>query len=163
MTTNMFSIWSLMILDKEGKRIYVKYYNDYIQEYEQQRVFELELHKNTQSDELNDLIILEDTITVFQKYPQFIIYATTSKNENELALQKVLDTINRTFEKIFRDEMDLEIILVNLDVVILVFDEIVDRGLVFEIDESLIAERTLIKEESSQSLTDMIFGAFFRK
>lgn len=67
-------------------------------------------------------------MVVFKSYSNFGIYLIGSKNENELILAEVIDTLNAVLESIFTESVEKSGIVQFMTVFLLVVDEVIDNG-----------------------------------
>ncbi len=72
--------------------------------------------------------MLEDIVSVFKFGSDTIMYAIGSTDENELILTSVLDGAFESLSGMLRGHMDRTVMLDNLELLLLTFDEVVDGG-----------------------------------
>ncbi|KAK4395107.1 Coatomer subunit zeta-1 [Sesamum angolense] len=86
-----------------------------------------------------EIIILVNKIVVYRFVQDLHFFVTGEDDENELMLATVLQGFFDGVALVLRNNVDLSEALENLDLLLLCFDEIVDRGIVLETDGSIIA------------------------
>ena len=137
MTGMVGDVKGVMVLDNEGKRIIAKYYNcpRGLESNSSQKAFEkqLFLKSNKQGSNgkggnmyENDIMTIDYYTAVFRCYTDMTIYLIGDKDDNELVLAMVLDTINQCFDKIFKHSIERKSLINNMTAVILVIDELID-------------------------------------
>jgi hypothetical protein len=86
--------------------------------------------------------------------------------QNELILTAVLDAGYEAIADLLRDQLDQRSILDNLELVLLALDELIDTGVILEIDPKAIKNRVLMMDASASAdpaLGDMTIGEAFEK
>ena len=132
----------VVVLDNEGKRIIAKYYNSpkSLETNAQQKWFErqLFLKSNKQGGTSgaaaskplnmyeNDIMTVENYVAIFRCYVDMTIYILGDKDDNELILAMVLDTVHECFDKVFKHSIERKSLINNMTAVILVIDELID-------------------------------------
>ena len=71
-------------------------------------------------------------------------YVVGSSDSNELILGTVLDTLLDSVGTLLKESIDKHSLLNNLELILLVMDEIVDNGVIFETDPYKVANRVLM-------------------
>eukprot|EP01120_Amphizonella_sp_Union-15-10_P009749 TRINITY_DN3766_c0_g1_i2.p1 TRINITY_DN3766_c0_g1~~TRINITY_DN3766_c0_g1_i2.p1 ORF type:complete len:173 (-),score=38.12 TRINITY_DN3766_c0_g1_i2:72-590(-) len=147
---SLFSIRFVLILDSDGGRIIAKYFPTNKEEFstEKDRVnFEKNLWKKTRQQNTE--------ILMFENSADVIFYVGGSSEENELILLSALNSYYECLAYLLRDQVDKRMLIENLDFVLLSLDELVDRGILLEVDANEIAQRTALKStESDVPLTE---------
>jgi coatomer subunit zeta len=166
-------IKGVVVLDNEGKRIIAKYYNTPkgLESNTQQKWFErqLFLKSNKQGTSTtssstgaagssgssgaskplnmyeNDIMTVENYVAIFRCYVDMTIYILGDKDDNELILATVLDTVHECFDKIFKHSIERKSLINNMTAVILVIDELIDQGILMATDSLTILKRINIK------------------
>ncbi len=132
----------VVVLDNEGKRIIAKYYNapKGLESNSQQKYFERQLFlksnkqgsggSGSSSKPLNmyenDIMTVENYVAIFRCYTDMTIYILGEKDDNELILAMVLDTVHECFDKVFKHSIERKSLISNMTAVILVIDELID-------------------------------------
>lgn len=169
-------IKGVVVLDNEGKRIIAKYYNapKSLETNPQQKWFErqLFLKSNKQGTGTsaaaaaggstgpskplnmyeNDIMTVENYVAIFRCYVDMTIYILGDKDDNELILATVLDTVHDCFDKIFKHSIERKSLINNMTAVILVIDELIDQGILMATDPQTILKRINIKGAVGPSL-----------
>ena len=160
----------VVVLDNEGKRIIAKYYNQPrgLETNGQQKAFEKTLFfkSNKQGASStsastsgsgnagsskplnmyeNDIMTVENYVAIFRCYTDMSIYILGDKDDNELILAMVLDTVHECFDKVFKHSIERKALINNMTAVILVIDELIDQGIVMATDSATILKRINIK------------------
>ena len=71
-------------------------------------------------------------------------YVVGSSDSNELILGTVLDTLLDSVGTLLKESIDKHSLLNNLELILLVMDEIIDNGIIFELDPYKVANRVLM-------------------
>ena len=69
---------------------------------------------------------VENYTAIFRCYVDMTIYILGGKDDNELVLAMVLDTIHECFDTIFKHTIERKNLINNMTAVILVIDELID-------------------------------------
>ena len=155
----------VVVLDNEGKRIIAKYYNTPrgLETNQMQKAFEksLFIKSNKQGSSgnatkplnqfENDIMTVENYVAIFRCYTDMTIYILGDKDDNELILAQVLDTVHDCLDKIFKHSIERKSLINNMTAVILVIDELIDQGIIMAIDHHTILKRINMKPSSQQS------------
>lgn len=97
----------------------------------------------------NDIMMVEDYVAVFRCYTDMTIYVIgDAKNDNELILASVLDTIHDCFDTIFKHNIERKSLINNMTGVILVIDELIDQGIIMQLDSTTILQRISSKGDA---------------
>ncbi|XP_020548032.1 coatomer subunit zeta-1-like isoform X2 [Sesamum indicum] len=136
------TVKNILLLDSEGKRVAVRYYSDDWPTNAAKLAYEKSVFTKTQKTNARaeaEIIILENRIVVYRFVQDLHFFVTGEDDENELMLATVLQGFFDGVTLVLRNNVDLREALENLDLILLCFDEIVDRGIVLETDGSIIA------------------------
>lgn len=77
-------------------------------------------------------------------------------SQNEIILDTVLNGLFTALNTLLRGQMEGRNMLDNLETVMLAVDELVDGGIILEIDPQLIVNRVLMRgDDTAQPITDM--------
>lgn len=117
---------------------------------DQQSTFETSVFEKTRkmmSQQENNILLLDDNIITFVARGDLHFYVVGSVSENEIILSAILTAITDSLDILLRGESSKTRVLENLDLVVLVYDEIIDNGLVLELDPETIAERVSMEGE----------------
>ena len=133
--------------------------------YEQQTAFETTLyrktkHTNTRSEA--EIIMLEKNVAVFRVANETRFYVVGSNEENELIVSAVLDGLYEAINTLLRGQTDRKTMLDSTELVILTIDELVDGGMILEIDPHRIVSRVLMRgvdgDGDQVPLTELTIG-----
>ena len=92
---------------------------------------------------------IEAYVSIFRVYSDMSFYVLGNRDENELCLSMVLDTINNCFNAVFKQVIERRNLIQNMTAVILIIDEVIDNGVVLQLDDSEVLQR--IKQKPSKS------------
>ena len=86
----------------------------------------------------NDIMTVENYVAIFRCYVDMSIYILGDREDNELILAMVLDTVHECLDKIFKHSIERKSLISNMTAVILVIDELVDQGIVMTMEPATI-------------------------
>ena len=87
----------------------------------------------------NDIMNVDDYVAIFRCYTDMTIYVLgDGKHDNELILASVLDTIHACFDTVFKHNIERKSLINNMTGVILVIDELIDQGIIMNLDSTTI-------------------------
>jgi len=138
---------NILLLDSEGKRIAVKYYDDEWASLSQQLAFEKSVFQKTQRANARgeaEIILFDDTIVVYKFINDLHFFVTGSVDENELILNSVLTGFFDSIAMLL-SVVERKTVLENLDLVLLALDEITDSGVILETEPQVIASRVTMR------------------
>jgi hypothetical protein len=97
----------------------------------------------------NDIMNVDDYVAVFRCYTDMTVYVLgDGKYDNELILASVLDTIHDCFDQVFKHNIERKSLINNMTGVILVIDELIDQGIIMQLDSQIILQRISSKDMS---------------
>jgi len=154
------SVLGVLILDSEGNRIIAKYYKGYMAGQAEQTKFEQKLLKKTKNNTATrsdaDVIIFDSQIVIFRCGADTRFYIIGGEDENEIILDTVLAGLFTALNTLLRGQLESRNLLDNLETVMLAVDELVDGGIILEIDPQNIVNRVLMRsDDTAQPITDM--------
>ena len=147
------NVKAVIVLDNEGNRIIAKYYNSErskgLEATPQQKVFEKAIFTKSNKQEgadtaklnmyENDIMNVDDYFIIFRCYTDMTVYVVgDGKSDNELILGTVLDTIHDCFDRVFKHNIERKSLINNMTGVILVIDELIDQGIIMQLDSAII-------------------------
>ena len=148
------NVKGVIVLDNEGRRIIAKYYNQErnkgLENNALQKHFEKICFQKSNKTEggskttmfENDVMNVDDYVAVFRCYTDMTIFVIgDGKQDNELILASVLDCINECFEQVFKHNIERKSLINNMSQVILVIDELIDNGIIMNLDHRTILSR----------------------
>jgi hypothetical protein len=95
-----------------------------------------------------------------------ILKLTFAFLQNELILSAVLDGGYEAISSLLRDQLDQRSLLDNLELVLLALDELIDTGVILEMDPIAIKSRVLMMDANasgSEALGEMTISEAFEK
>ncbi len=96
-----------------------------------------------------DIVQVDKHTVVFQFETDLFFYILGSLNENELVLAEVLSALIDALQIIFRSQLEKRTFLENFDLIVLACDEVIDDGIIIEVDANTIAQKVLAMEGGS--------------
>eukprot|EP00924_Labyrinthula_sp_SR-Ha-C_P008252 augustus_masked-scaffold_11-processed-gene-7.60-mRNA-1 protein AED:0.12 eAED:0.13 QI:0/0/0/1/1/1/2/0/391 len=158
---------AVVILDaEEGVRIHAKHFMPQLRLYKQQVEYEARLFNKTKSSSSKktsneyEAILMDNpsSVCVYRQTSDSIFYVIGNSQENEIMLMSVLKGLYESLSSILRQNLSKKNLLMSLDVVLLAVDELVDGGLILEVDPRLIAQRVLMKDGSGGDAGEVNVG-----
>jgi hypothetical protein len=138
------TITAIAILDGEGKRVYSVYYDSTFPSYKEQREFEESLFKKTK-DASGEIVMLDGITCVYRSNVDLFFYVMGSQSENEIMLFSVLSGLFDAFSMLLKRHVEKRQLFDKMDAAILIIDEIVDGGVILEVDPNVIMQRAAVK------------------
>ncbi len=108
--------------------------------------------------------MFDNIILVYKFIGDVYFYAVADVGENELILASVLQALCDSIGMLLRNVVDKKSVLESYDLVLLAMDEIVDGGIILEIDPQQVAQRVTMRGEdggASLSLSDQTLSQAF--
>ena len=142
------SVCGVILLDADGKRIVAKYYKSNFASPPDELAFEKKLSEKTMRTNAKteaEIIILDGLVTVYRNCGDVWMYIVGSQLENELILVTVLGALYETLTSVLRASPDKRMLLDNFDTLLLTLDEMLDQGMILEVDSAAIANRVGMK------------------
>lgn len=141
-------ILGLIILDNDGGRIAVKYTPDarhpQLKEYDTQAAFEADLmqrvHRLPTRNDV-EVVIMKSTVALFRSINDICIFVVADADENAFILLEVANEIPTVLNNITSGQVGKRQLFDHLDDVFLMLDEIVDEGVIFEVDPNMTTNR----------------------
>ncbi|XP_044485603.1 coatomer subunit zeta-2-like isoform X2 [Mangifera indica] len=146
------SVKNILLLDSEGKRVAVKYFSDDWPTNGAKLGFEKNVFIKTLKTNARmeaEIALLENNIVAYKFVQDLHLFVTGGENENELVLTGVLQGFFDAITLLLRNNVEKREALENLDLIFLCIDEIVDQGIILEMDGSVIAEKVAIHSMES--------------
>ncbi|GAU93637.1 hypothetical protein RvY_05547 [Ramazzottius varieornatus] len=148
---SLHTVKALLILDADGNRLIAKYYDDRFPNLKEQKAFERNLFAKTHKAS-GEIILLEGLTCVYRSNVELFFYVIGSSHENEIALTQVLNCLYDTCQRFLGKIFDRRTFMDNMDSAFLVVDEIVDGGVICEMDPDVIVQRASIRTEEQTPL-----------
>lgn len=149
----------IFVLDNNGGRIAAKYWRDKILEddVKAQIAFEKRLLAKvakmpTRSEP--DILLFEQYVVVFRLYNDIRIFVMAPAAENELLVLSAFCTVDDSLTGLTGGNMTARILSENMRLVALVIDEVVDDGLIVEVESADVVARL----SASREVDDMTAG-----
>ncbi|KNC81068.1 coatomer subunit zeta-1 [Sphaeroforma arctica JP610] len=161
MSLSLYSIKAVILMDNDGNRIIAKYYDDTFPTAKEQLVFEKSLFNKT-CRQHSEIVMFDGLTTVYRSNVDLFFYIVGSSDENELMLMSVLSTFYDAVAILLRNQVEKRLVFDNLDAIFLVVDEMVDNGIVFEADGSIIASRAIVRGGEDISLAEQSISQAFQ-
>ncbi|KAL3671540.1 hypothetical protein V7S43_003459 [Phytophthora oleae] len=128
------SVKAIFILDSDGNRVCAKYYDKSYPTQKEQLALEKKLYAKTKNSNARleaDVILIENIVSVYRCGSDTTMHVVGSASENELILLTVLDSAFDAVSNLLKGRMDRHVMLDNIELVLLTFDEVVDGGSLF--------------------------------
>ena len=141
-------VLNVLLLDAEGKRVAVKYYDETMTTVAQQMAYERQIFAKTARNNARgdaEIILVDDKVVVYKFAADLHFYVTGSADENEIILSTVLNGFFDAVSLLLRGMLEKRSALENLDLVLLTIDELVDNGIILETDANVIANRVSMR------------------
>ena len=139
------SIQFFLILDNAGKRIYCNYYTDEYKTIESQLDFEKKLCQITDKYMVDksdlDIINFANFNILCKINSEISFFIGQDENENEILLEKVYNEFETQLFNIIQDSLTREKILNSYDKIIILIDEMINGGLVLNLDNDSLYNR----------------------
>mmetsp|Transcript_4335 Transcript_4335/g.9365 ORF Transcript_4335/g.9365 Transcript_4335/m.9365 type:complete len:179 (-) Transcript_4335:491-1027(-) len=150
--TTLPSISSLIILDNEGRRLAAKYYEPAWKNVQKQMSFEKLIFSKTSHSTQHelDVLVLDNSLVVYRCASDFQIYVTSSSSENEVIIATVLHGLYGALSLLTNGLLEKQILLEHFDVCMLAIDELIDEGIILEIDPDGIYQRVCMHDSTSE-------------
>jgi len=143
---------NLLLLDSEGKRIAVKYFDENKSSVTAQANYEKSVFAKTSRTNARgeaEITMFDEVVVVYKFFGELMFYVTGAQEENELILYAVLQAFYESISLLLRGAVAKKTVLENLDLVLLAMDETVDGGLILETDPATIASRVAMRGADS--------------
>lgn len=166
MTSLSSEIKAFLIMDSSGRQICCKYYSDEFKSLDARAQLEKKLPMHTDALAESDILIINNHVIVQKCSSEGTnFYIVGSDQENELILSAVLDGGFEAISSLLHDQLDQRSLMDNLELVLLALDELIDTGVILEIDPKAIKNRVLMMDASATdpALGDMTIGEAFEK
>ena len=159
---SLYTVKAILILDNDGKRLLAKYYDDTYPTSKEQKLFEKSLFDKTQKSD-SEIALLEGLTVVYKSNVDLFFYVVGASNENELILMSVLTCLYDSINTLLRKNVEKRILLRNLDSIFLIVDEIIDGGVVMQIDGTSVIDQIATRGEeiplTEQSISQVFQSA----
>lgn len=159
----MKSIKGLVIMDNDGARILSKYYDNHFASLKDKIEFEQALFKKTYNTDF-EIIAIQGLTVCYKSSVDLLFYVVGSGEENELILVETLYTFFDTISAILRKNVEKKALFDKMEHIILAADELIEQGVIMEVEASSIVSRVHPKHEqdvpiSEQTMTQVLQSA----
>mmetsp|Transcript_6095 Transcript_6095/g.15538 ORF Transcript_6095/g.15538 Transcript_6095/m.15538 type:complete len:181 (-) Transcript_6095:114-656(-) len=144
----MPKVKNILLLDADGKRIAVKYFDEAMKTVPAQMAFERQVFGKTSRTNARgeaEIALLGEHLVVYRFVGDLHFYVTGDCNENEIILSTVLSAFFDAVSLLLRSVMEKKAVLENLDLVLLCLDELIDGGVILETEPNVIANRVSMR------------------
>jgi hypothetical protein len=148
LTADIPSVTAVIILDQEGKRIIVRYFNATFADSKEEKAFEKKLYDKTARTNAKteaEIILMDGYVTVYRNTSDVWMYVVGAQAENELILVNVLGALHGALSTLLRAPPDKRNMLDNFDTLLITLDEMLDVGMILETDAAAIVNRVGMK------------------
>ncbi|CAL6306169.1 unnamed protein product [Bathycoccus prasinos] len=151
-------IKSILVLDGEGKRIAVKYFDPELNSIQTQlsferSIFQKTIRTNARSEQ--EIILFESDIVVYKFTSDLLFFVSSGEEENEIIVGTALQALFESISLLLRGIVEKRTALENLDLILLSIDEIVDGGVILETDPNIIASRVSMRGVEGEYSMDL--------
>jgi len=160
---SLYNIKAIMIMDNDGSRLLAKYYDDtiYPSLREQKNFEKLVFDKTHKAD--SEIALLEGLTVVYKGNVDLFFYVVGSSTENELLLTAVLQCLYDSINTLLRKQVEKKSLLKHLDSILLILDEMVDCGVVMQVDSNQVLDQIVMRGDdlplAEQSISQVIQSA----
>lgn len=157
---NMYTIKAILILDCSGRKILTKYYDQHIlSSLKEQSNLETGLvSKCTKEDKGvlggnegvmgGNVMAWKKFSVVYKSNADLYFYVLGNESENMMLLDSVLLCVYGSISKVLRKQVDKQTLMNNIEMVMLIVDEAVDRGIVLETDSNNLLDKISLKTDN---------------
>uniref|UniRef100_A0A1A9VF84 Coatomer subunit zeta n=1 Tax=Glossina austeni TaxID=7395 RepID=A0A1A9VF84_GLOAU len=140
-------IKGMCIMDNDGNRILAKYYDkNILSTVKEQKAFEKNLFSKTHRSN-TEIIMLDGLTCVYKSNVDLFFYVMGNAYENELILLSVLNCLYDSISLILKKNVEKRLVLDNLEIIMLAFDEICDGGIILDADPSSVVKRVDLRND----------------
>jgi hypothetical protein len=139
---SMYMIKAVLILDNDGERLISKYFdNELFPTAKEQRAFESKLFDKTSKDQDSEIVLLDDLTIIYRSNVDLFFYIVGDASENELILSNLLAAFYDSVSNVLSKNVEKRCLLANLHSILLIVDELVDDGIIMDIDCNSIMQK----------------------
>ncbi|CAG5087257.1 Oidioi.mRNA.OKI2018_I69.PAR.g11499.t1.cds [Oikopleura dioica] len=143
---SLYTVGGVIILDNDGKRLLGKYFGDEFPTLKEQKPFEKKIFEKTRKRD-DEIVLLDGQTICYKTNVDLLFYVIGSQDENELLLSAVLNCVYDSISLILRKNVEKRALYHHLENVFLAIDEIIDQGIIMEIDPNNVYNRLAIRSE----------------
>ncbi|XP_026693500.1 coatomer subunit zeta-1-like [Ciona intestinalis] len=159
---SLYTVKAILILDNDGERLLAKYYDDTYPTLREQKLFEKNVFSKTHKSD-SEIALLEGQTVVYKGNVDLFFYVIGSAHENELMLMSVLTCLYDSVNLLLRKNVEKRILLRHIDSVFLIVDEIVDGGVIMQVDGGHVLDQIVMRGEdiplTEQTITQVLQSA----
>lgn len=152
---SLHTVSAVLILDKEGNRLFAKYYkhptedatkdskagfDSQFQTLAQQQKFEKAIFSKVNKVH-QDILLYDNHLVTYKQANEVIFIMVAKMSENESLIYSALANLYESVRILLDYSVDSTTILENFDMVALAIDETVEEGVLMEIDPAVIVSR----------------------
>ena len=104
---------------------------------------------NSTQQEL-DVLVLDHSLVVYRCASDFQVYVTSSSSENEVIMAAVLQGLYGALSLLTNGLLEKQVLLEHFDVCMLAIDELIDEGIILEIDPDSLYQRVCMHDSSTE-------------
>jgi len=138
----MYMIKAVLVLDNDGERLISKYFdNEMFPTIKEQRSFENKLFDKTSKDQDSEIVLLDDLTIIYRSNVDLFFYIIGDASENELILSSLLGAFYDSVNTVLSKNVEKRCLLNNLHSILLIVDELVDDGIIMDIDSQSVMQK----------------------
>ena len=164
LNTSLYTILLCLILDGTGNRLYAKYYNGHGTNPYNSLSKQLEFEKNL-FGKINkvrqDIVLYDNNVITYKQSSDVLVIVGASLSENEAMLYLVTNNLTEALTILLDNNLDKSTIMSKYDMVSLCLDEMIDDGIVLEIDPAIVVSRVTNSPTHDEGLHIDIEGGLF--
>ena len=141
-------IKALVVVDSDGTRIISRYYNANLPTLAEEHAFEKKLFDKTKTTNAKaepEITMFDNMVVIYRHSCDVWFYVVGSQAENELILVNALSALYDALSSVLHTTPDKQSLLERFDMLLLAIEELVDGGMILEMDPSAIANRIRMK------------------
>lgn len=163
-------IKAILVLDADGARVAAKFYSrEEFPDKLAQADFERKLFKKTRNTTARvdaEVASLDGLTVVFKSGVDVTFAVVGGGDENELILVTLLESLVDAVTSLIKSQLDKRSLHNNLELLLLAIDEMVDGGVILEVDAHAVEARVMLRgavPDSISSYKEMTVGAVLDK
>jgi len=158
------------VLDGDGKRVVARYYKNQYATLQEETAFEKKLYDKTMRSNAKteaEIVMFDNMICVYRNSADVWFYVVGSHTENELILVSALSALHDALSAALRTPPEKRNLMDNFDTLLLIIDELIDGGMILELDSNAIVNRVGMKGSDGgasgpdPSFTEQSFNTMF--
>eukprot|EP01028_Stygiella_incarcerata_P013197 TRINITY_DN81617_c0_g1_i1.p1 TRINITY_DN81617_c0_g1~~TRINITY_DN81617_c0_g1_i1.p1 ORF type:complete len:178 (-),score=60.27 TRINITY_DN81617_c0_g1_i1:123-656(-) len=155
------------ILSLDGRRIYSKYYHPSLkgslsaQEQLEKNVSDKKRRSTSRTEA--EIMILDSWTVVYRTENDIAIFVIGMNEDDALLISAALDALHDALVGLFVEFVDKKTLLEQYEAVVVAVDEVIDNGVILEVDDASICSRVVLKSEESDSEPVESFSQAFKQ